>query len=138
MTVAPSLSPAADTVAPAIVVLSDSDRVFKVIQYLLADDYLLTGMCLNDAAPAIRQGGLALTDPDGIGMVILVAIQPETEPMVLLGQVGLGCLIGQAPILLITERRFHPAPTGVIVGLTYPFTPKALRSAVQALYPRPR
>ncbi len=137
MTATPSSSPAADGVTAAIAVLSDSDQVLKVIQYLLAGDYLLTGVWVNGATPRppIPPGGFALPDLDSFGMVIVAAVQPETEPLVLLGQAGLGCLVGQVPILLITERQFRVTPTSRIVGLTYPFTPEELRRAVQAVCP---
>ena len=121
-----------DFSAPCIGILADSPRLLNVIKYVLAENYLLISQVVGGNAYSFSPAEI-----NAMRLVILAVARPETEPLVMLGQVGLGCLIGQAPILLITERRFHPAPTGVIVGLTYPFTPEALRNAVQALYPRP-
>jgi hypothetical protein len=119
---------------PTLIVLSDNAPALRVIQQLLAADYPLVAVWVAPLEGAASPS-VALPDLATIAMIIVAAIEPETESLVLLGRAGLGCLIGQVPLLLITERQFSGAAAGPIVGLTYPFTPEALRSSIQALCP---
>ena len=66
-------------------------------------------------------------------LLILAVARPESEPLVMLGQAGLGCLVGVVPILLITERQVYPAPGSRIYHLDYPFLPDGLKRMLQEL-----
>lgn len=120
--------PFTDPPTPRIGVLADSARLLNVIKYVLADSCLLISQVVDgsaDSFPAVEISVMQL--------VILAVGRPESEPLVMLGQAGLGCLVGVVPILLITERPFYPAPDSRIYHLDYPFPPDALKRMLQEL-----
>lgn len=113
--------------ACTILALGDSEALLKVISYLLAPEYQVTSLLANGRPPTL------LPDLNAVDLLILAVGAPETEPLVMLGQAGLGCLLGVVPILLITERQFYPAPDSRIYHLDYPFPPDALKRMLQQL-----
>ncbi len=123
---------ATDLSAPCVGILADSPRLLNVIKYVLADNYLLLSQVVGGNAYAFVPA-----ETGAMQLVILAVARPETEPLVMLGQAGLGCLVGVVPILLITERQFYPAPDSRIYHLDYPFPPDALKRMLQELIDQP-
>jgi hypothetical protein len=124
----PHLQPSGDSSAPCIGILADSPRLLNVIKYVLAENCLLISQVVDGSAYSF-----SAAETGALRLVILAVARPESEPLVMLGQAGLGCLVGVVPILLITERQFYPAPDSRIYHLDYPFPPDALKRMLQEL-----
>ena len=110
--------------------LSDHARLLKLLLYLLGSDYTVVGCLLQGESTE------TLADSGPIDLVILAQGELDSEPLIMLSEVGLGYLLGQVPVLLITERRIPSAPHNRIYSLAHPFTPDQFRSVVRDLAKR--
>lgn len=119
-----------DRARPRIYVLSDSDRLYRLISYLLADYGPVAGWVSKGEAETSPTFALHASQ-----LVIIAAAATTSEPLVMLAQAGLAAFVGRVPLLLITDRPFLAPPDNSIYHLNYPFAPEALLKIVGELCP---
>lgn len=119
-----------------ILVLSDDDRVARVIELVLKrDNFLGTNLVISSFEQ--QNGQPSITD---LSLVILVASLPVSETMMTLNQASLADHIGSIPMLIISSETFHANPDNLIFHLKLPFDFDELHHKVQTLlrtYPHP-
>lgn len=115
------------------VVLSDNDKLFRAIELNL-ERYL--GIEVVRPAPgALRQRG----SQAGVGdfdLIVVAMSSLSSEPVVALARAALTELIGQVPLLIISDRPFHADPDSKIVHLDFPFDMDDLHCKVREILER--
>ena len=79
-----------------LIVLSDNALTLWVIQQLLAADYPLVAVQVAQHED-VASSSVGLLDLAAIAMVIVAAIEPETEPLALLGRSAWAVSSGRSP-----------------------------------------
>lgn len=112
-----------------VAVLSDSEMLFKAIEVNLNSRLKVnivrpvTDLAVRSDAPRI----------DEFDLIVVAVSQPDSEPVVALSRASLARLIGQVPLLIISEKPFESDPSDNIVHLDFPFKPNVLRDQVRKL-----
>lgn len=111
-----------------ILVLSDSDKIAKVIKLTLDG-----GMEVQVTDPA------ANWEPScgDFDLLVMALSSHLSEPVVKLLNASLVNCVGQVPLLIISDRPFDPDPGGRITHLDFPFDIDDLRDRVQELLKQP-
>ena len=125
-----------------IVVLTDSDLLFKIIKANLQQPKLRLALHnpFFGTQPVETKANLVQTvcdhqsDPFSEVDLIIVAHSAHTsEPVVTLAQAQLANQIGLIPILIISDRPFEARPVQQIYHLDFPFNSAQLRHTVEDL-----
>jgi len=109
-----------------ILIVSDHPKLARAIELGLQPRRSVTWLA--------RESREAKLPPaDGWTAIIVSLSSAIGEPLAALQRAGLTPCIGHIPILIISERSFQAGPRDLVQHLDYPFTPEALRQAVDAL-----
>lgn len=112
-----------------ILILSDDERVAKIIELVLKRDPELETELTRQSNRAVATGQLSL--------IMLVASLPTSEPVVSLAQTALVGHVGRTPLLIISDKPFPASPDHLIFHLNLPFDHDELQHQVQNLLARP-
>jgi hypothetical protein len=125
-----TLSEPISKLGKTVLVLCDSSVLYRVIESSLPDPF---GVRIERALANVPQD--QPFEPDHLAMVILALSSPTHEPLVVLSRANLVGLIGQVPLLIISDRPFRSHPAELIFHLDFPFRPEALRDRVREALP---
>lgn len=119
----------ADLVGKRVIVLSDDERLARVIESALKHSHLeVEGLVLG--SPKQRGSQTELGDFD---LMVVAVSSPTSEPVVVLAMASLAGRIGQVPLLIISDRPFHPDLDDQIFHLDFPFDIDELHDRVEEI-----
>lgn len=113
-----------------ILVLSDNDKVTKVIRLTLNGD--IEVQVARTAPRPQEQSGC-----DDVDLIVVATSSHTSEPVVELARSALTGYIGRVPLLIISDRPFAPDPQDRITHLSFPFQVDELRDRVRELLKQP-
>jgi DNA-binding response OmpR family regulator len=121
------------TVEKRVLVLSDSDLLFEVIEANLKQICLqVDGNQRPGKSDLQHQDSKQIRDDD-CDLIIVALSSPYGEQVVTLFDAALTGQIGRVPLLIISERSFDASNKGKIFHLEFPFDARELRHKVQGL-----
>ena len=109
-----------------ILIVSDHPQLARAIELGLQPRQPVTWL-------ARESSEAKLPSPDGWAAIIVSLCSHIGEPLAALQRAGLTPCIGHVPILIVSERPFEAGPRDLVQHLDYPFTPEALKQAVDGL-----
>lgn len=108
---------AADLAGKRVLVLSDNNGLSRAIELNLERSGLeVVKLALSSPGQRGRQAEVGDFD-----LIVVAMSSPTNEPVVALAKASLAGLIGQVPILIISDRPFHSDPDDQIIHLDFPF-----------------
>jgi DNA-binding response OmpR family regulator len=108
---------AADLAGKRVLVLSDNDGLSRAIELNLERSGLeVVKLALSSPGQRGRQAEVGDFD-----LIVVAMSSPTNEPVVALAKASLAGLIGQVPILIISDRPFHSDPDDQIIHMDFPF-----------------
>lgn len=110
-----------------IALICDDERLIKVIS--LAFDRKSFDLILCDCPGLQHQDGSI----DNLKLIIVALASPMSEPIVEISRAALGKFIGEVPILIVSQRRFHPAISQQIYHMDFPFDVNALKKQAEQI-----
>jgi hypothetical protein len=101
-----------------VLILSDNEGLSRAI-------VLNLNSCLEVRTarfePKSPQGWKLQTENAGFDLMIVAMSSPTSEPVVALARASLAGLIGQVPLLIISDQPFDCTPDDLITHLDFPF-----------------
>jgi hypothetical protein len=114
--------------ANQVLVLSDNDGVARVVELAIGQEAQTTTLLLNPDKPAN-----ARLPSEHCALIILALSSVASEPVVALARTSLACLVGQVPLLIISERPFLSDVQTHIHHMDFPFTISELSNLVHLI-----
>jgi DNA-binding response OmpR family regulator len=121
----------ADLARKRVLVLSDNDGLSRAIESNLNSHLEVVRLTLS--SPGQRESQAELGDFD---MIVVAMSLPTSEPVVALARASLAGRIGQVPLLIISDRPFHPDLDDQIIHLDFPFDIGGLHDKVKEILQR--
>ena len=112
-----------------VLVLSDNEGLTRAIELNLTS-HLPVEITKLEMESRAQPCDYADTEFD---LMVVALSSPRSEPIVVLAKASLAGQIGRVPLLIISERPFHPDPSGRIVHLNFPFDVRGLYCKVQEI-----
>lgn len=112
-----------------ILILSDDERVARVIELVLKHSPFAE-------IELAKQPNQPL-ETSNLGMIILVASLPASEPVVALAQAALVEQVGRIPLLIVSDEPFQASLEHLIFHLNLPFDHDELQRQVHNLLALP-
>ena len=101
-----------------VLILSDNDGLSRAIALNLHSCLKVKTARFEPKSP---QAWRLQTENDSFDLMIVAMSSPTSEPVVALARASLVGLIGQVPLLIISDRPFDSAPDDRIIHLDFPF-----------------
>jgi DNA-binding response OmpR family regulator len=109
-----------------VIVVADDERLGRAIELNLASSHAeVTRLLLGTGR---QRGG-----PETADLIVLALSSHRSNPVVALAQTALPHLVGQVPILIISEHPFRSDLPYRVHHLSFPFDPDQFCERVQAL-----
>lgn len=115
-----------------VLVLSDNDGLSRAIELNLKHNHLEV-IRLALSSPEQRGSQAEVGDFD---LIVVAMSSPTSEPVVALARASLAGRIGQVPLLIISDRPFHPDLDDQIIHLDFPFDIDGLHDKVKKILQR--
>jgi hypothetical protein len=112
-----------------VLILSDNEGLSRAIELNLKS-HLSVKITKLEAEPRAQPSDYAEKDFD---LMVVALSSHKSEPVVALAGASLAGRVGQVPLLIISDRPFHPDPSGRIVHLDFPFDVDRLHYTVSEI-----
>jgi DNA-binding response OmpR family regulator len=119
----------ADLVGKTVLVLSDNEGLSRAIELNLERSDLEV---IRFASSSPGQWG-SQAEVGDFDLIVVAMSSPTSEPVVTLARASLAGLIGQVPLLIISDRPFHSEPDDQITHLDFPYDLDRLHDKVEEI-----
>ena len=119
---------AADPASKRILVLSDNDGLSRAIKSNVNGPLEIVRLVSSPPGQLGTQAEIGDFD-----LIVVAMSSPSSDPLIALSRISQVRQIRQAPILIISEKPFCPAPGDRIIHLDFPFEVDQLRTLVQEI-----